>query len=51
MFQLHLQIHVSVQTRPRYYVIGLVFWYGSRLVSILEYDNFQFFVALMVNVS
>jgi ATP-binding cassette subfamily B (MDR/TAP) protein 1 len=32
------------------FVIGLVFFYGSRLVSILEFSNFQFFVGLMVRV-
>jgi ATP-binding cassette subfamily B (MDR/TAP) protein 1 len=30
------------------FVIGLVFFYGSRLVSTLEFSNFQFFVGLMV---
>jgi ATP-binding cassette subfamily B (MDR/TAP) protein 1 len=32
------------------FVIGLVFFYGSRLVSTLEFSNFQFFVGLMVRV-
>ncbi|KAG7088358.1 hypothetical protein E1B28_012362 [Marasmius oreades] len=30
-----------------FFVIGLVFWYGSRLVSTLEYSTFSFFVSLM----
>ena len=31
-----------------FFVIALVFWYGSRLVASLEYNTFQFFVCLMV---
>jgi ABC-type bacteriocin/lantibiotic exporter with double-glycine peptidase domain len=31
-----------------FFVIALVFWYGSRLVSFLEYSTFRFFVGLMV---
>lgn len=34
-----------------FFVISLVFWYGSRLVSEQEYSVFQFFVGLMVCVS
>ncbi|KAI0073491.1 P-loop containing nucleoside triphosphate hydrolase protein [Panus rudis PR-1116 ss-1] len=30
-----------------FYVIALVFWYGSRLVSFFEISTFHFFVALM----
>jgi ATP-binding cassette subfamily B (MDR/TAP) protein 1 len=30
-----------------FFAIALVFWYGSRLVSTLEYDTNQFFVCLM----
>ncbi|KAG8754579.1 GTPase-activating protein [Serendipita sp. 396] len=30
-----------------FYVIALVFWYGSKLVASLEYDITQFFVCLM----
>ncbi|KAH9941048.1 multidrug resistance protein 1 [Amylocystis lapponica] len=30
-----------------FFVIALIFWYGSRLVSQLEYTTFQFFVGLM----
>ncbi|KAJ3557811.1 hypothetical protein NM688_g1262 [Phlebia brevispora] len=30
-----------------FFVIGLVFWYGSRLVAQQEYSTFHFFVALM----
>ncbi|KAF9267350.1 P-loop containing nucleoside triphosphate hydrolase protein [Marasmius fiardii PR-910] len=30
-----------------FFVIALVFWYGSRLVSTLEYSTFRFFVGLM----
>jgi ATP-binding cassette, subfamily B (MDR/TAP), member 1 len=40
---------------PRWYseplqafVIALVFWYGARLVSFLEFNNFNFFVSLIV---
>lgn len=32
-----------------FYVIALVFWYGSRLVSIQEVSTFHFFIALMVS--
>ncbi|KAH8825379.1 multidrug resistance protein 1 [Flagelloscypha sp. PMI_526] len=30
-----------------FWVIALVFWFGSRLVSTQEYSTFQFFVGLM----
>ncbi|KAF7979346.1 hypothetical protein HWV62_42775 [Athelia sp. TMB] len=30
-----------------FFVIALVFWYGSRLVAAQEYDSDQFFVCLM----
>ncbi|KAG8955981.1 GTPase-activating protein [Tulasnella sp. 424] len=30
-----------------FFVIALVFWYGSRLVASLEYGTFEFFVCLM----
>ncbi|KAJ8520713.1 hypothetical protein ONZ45_g2501 [Pleurotus djamor] len=30
-----------------FWVIALVFWYGSRLVSTQEYSTFQFFICLM----
>ncbi|OSX59739.1 hypothetical protein POSPLADRAFT_1183421 [Postia placenta MAD-698-R-SB12] len=30
-----------------FFVIALIFWYGSRLVAALEYTTFQFFVGLM----
>ena len=33
-----------------YFVVALVFWYGSRLVSTFEVSTFQFFVALMVSI-
>lgn len=33
-----------------FYVVALVFWFGSRLVSQLEYSTFQFFVGLMSSV-
>lgn len=32
-----------------FFVIALVFWYGSRLVSRLEVSLFHFFVGLMVS--
>ena len=31
-----------------FFVIALVFWYGSRLVAALEISTFHFFIALMV---
>lgn len=31
-----------------FYVMGLVFWYGSRLVADREFSPFHFFVTLMV---
>jgi hypothetical protein len=43
-----ISLHVDTQTQSRFFVISLVFWYGARLVSTLEYSNFQFFVGLMV---
>ena len=33
-----------------FFVIALVFWFGSRLVSTREYGTFQFFVALQCTV-
>jgi ABC-type bacteriocin/lantibiotic exporter with double-glycine peptidase domain len=33
-----------------YFIIALIFWYGSRLVSFQEYTITQFFVAVMVGV-
>ncbi|EKM51815.1 uncharacterized protein PHACADRAFT_262171 [Phanerochaete carnosa HHB-10118-sp] len=33
-----------------FFVIALVFWYGSRLVSTQEFGTFQFFVALQTTV-
>ena len=32
-----------------FYVIALIFWYGSRLVSSFEVSTFHFFIALMVS--
>lgn len=32
-----------------YPVLGLVFWYGSKLVANLEYSTLDFFVSLMVS--
>jgi hypothetical protein len=43
-----ISLHVDIQTCSRFYVIALVFWYGSRLVSTLQFSNFDFFIALMV---
>jgi len=34
-----------------FWVIALVFWYGSLLVSRLELSMFDFFVSLMVSKS
>lgn len=39
----------SISQAVTFFVIALVFWYGSRLVSFLEFSNFQFFVGLMVS--
>jgi ATP-binding cassette subfamily B (MDR/TAP) protein 1 len=33
-----------------FFVIALVFWYGSILVSKQEYSTFQFFIGLMVRI-
>lgn len=33
-----------------FFVIALVFWFGSTLVSRLEASTFQFFVGLMVSI-
>lgn len=33
-----------------FFVISLVFWYGSRLVSFLEFSTFDFFIGLMSTV-
>ena len=38
----------SLSQAMMFFVISLVFWYGSRLVSNLEYTTKQFFVCLMV---
>jgi len=38
----------SLSQGMSFFVISLVFWYGSVLVSRLETGTFQFFVALMV---
>lgn len=32
-----------------FWVIALIFWYGSLLVSRLEIEMFNFFVSLMVS--
>jgi ATP-binding cassette subfamily B (MDR/TAP) protein 1 len=34
-----------------FFVISLIFWYGSRLVSRLELPMFNFFVSVMVSKS
>ena len=39
----------AISQAVSFFVIALVFWYGSRLVSFLEYSIFQFFVGLMVS--
>jgi ABC-type multidrug transport system fused ATPase/permease subunit len=38
----------AVSQSTVFFVIALVFWYGSRLVSNQEFSTFQFFVGLMV---
>ncbi|OCH89914.1 P-loop containing nucleoside triphosphate hydrolase protein [Obba rivulosa] len=37
----------SVSQAMSFFVIALVFWYGSRLVASQEFTTFQFFVGLM----
>lgn len=32
-----------------FFVIALVFWYGSRLISFLEFSTMDFFIGLMVS--
>ncbi|THH18900.1 hypothetical protein EW146_g2189 [Bondarzewia mesenterica] len=32
-----------------FFVIALVFWYGSRLISFQEFSTFDFFIGLMVS--
>lgn len=39
----------AVSQSMSFWVIALVFWWGSYLVSKLEIDIFQFFVCLMVS--
>ena len=43
----YLEVYIE-ESWFSFYVIALVFWYGSRLVSTLEFSTFQFFVGLMV---
>jgi hypothetical protein len=38
----------SISQAMSFFVISLIFWYGSILVSHLEFSTFQFFVGLMV---
>lgn len=39
----------AISQSMTFWVIALVFWWGSLLVSRLEIDIFQFFVCLMVS--
>ena len=39
----------SLSQAMTFWVIALVFWYGSRLVADLERSTFQFFIGLMVS--
>ena len=39
-----------ISVHSRFFVIALMFFYGARLVSMLEFSNFEFFVGLMVRV-
>jgi len=32
-----------------FFVISLIFWFGSRLVASQEFSTFQFFIGLMVS--
>jgi ATP-binding cassette subfamily B (MDR/TAP) protein 1 len=43
-----LRLHPDWLLCSRFFVISLIFWYGSRLVSTFEVSTFAFFVALMV---
>jgi ATP-binding cassette subfamily B (MDR/TAP) protein 1 len=43
-------LYFDFQSRPSFFAVALSFFYGSRLVSTLEYSNIQFFVGLMVRV-
>lgn len=38
----------SLSQSMAFFVIVLVFWYGSRLVADLEYNALQFFICLIV---
>lgn len=40
----------AISQAMMFFVIALVFWYGSRLVSNQEYSTFQFFIGLMSSV-
>lgn len=40
----------SLTQAMSFFVIALVFWYGSRLVADQEFDTFDFFVALQTTV-
>jgi ATP-binding cassette subfamily B (MDR/TAP) protein 1 len=37
----------AISQAVTFFVIALIFWYGSRLVSTFKYSIFQFFVGLM----
>jgi ATP-binding cassette, subfamily B (MDR/TAP), member 1 len=39
----------SLSQSMMFFVISLIFWYGSRLVSFRQYSTFQFFIGLMVS--
>lgn len=45
--RLHVVSILSDNAKSRFYVIALVFWYGARLVSLLEISTFAFFITLM----
>ncbi|KIM26102.1 hypothetical protein M408DRAFT_25738, partial [Serendipita vermifera MAFF 305830] len=44
---IHSTLWYALSQSMVFFVIALVFWYGSRLVADLEYNTGQFFVCLM----
>lgn len=39
---------IDFSIHSRFFVVALTFFYGTRLVSTLEFSYFEFFVGLMV---
>ncbi|KIM25760.1 hypothetical protein M408DRAFT_73764 [Serendipita vermifera MAFF 305830] len=44
---IHSTLWFALSQSMSFFVIALVFWFGSRLVADFEYDTLQFFVCLM----